>query len=75
MSSLFSKLPNDLIMKIIKINTIEEEKDRHWRRMYGKVLYELQYEWGDLRAGKFNVNPYWLNRKFDRRPRGTFIRD
>lgn len=48
MASIFSNLPNDLIMNIIKIRTIddfyikEEKYNRYWHKF--KVLPELKWE-------------------------------
>jgi len=45
--SLFSNLPNDLIMKIIKINTdkaMEEKLYHYWRWRFSACMFELRYE-------------------------------
>ena len=53
MKSIFSNLPNDLIMKIIKINT-EQKKDDDWRWRFSSCMYELQYECNCLETEYFN---------------------
>ena len=57
MKSIFSNLPNDLIMKIIKINydeAMEQKKDDDWRWIFSSCMYELQYEWNCLETEYFN---------------------
>ena len=57
MKSIFSNLPNDLIMKIIKINydeAMEQKKDDYWRWRFSSCMYELQYEWNCLETEYFN---------------------
>jgi hypothetical protein len=53
MKSIFSNLPNNLIMEIIKINT-EQKKDDYWRWRFSSCMYELQYEWNCLETEYFN---------------------
>jgi hypothetical protein len=53
MKSIFSNLPNDLIMKIIKINT-EQKKDYYWRWRFSYCMYQLQYERNCLETEYFN---------------------
>eukprot|EP01044_Picomonas_judraskeda_P006158 COSAG03_NODE_605_length_6748_cov_9.478869_3_plen_69_part_00 len=45
MKSIYSKLPNDIIMKIIKIHT-EQEEERRNKFLFGRCMYELKYEYG-----------------------------
>lgn len=57
MKSIFSNLPNDLIMKIIKINydeAMEQKKDDYWRWRFSSCMYELQYELNCLETEYFN---------------------
>ena len=64
MKSIFSNLPNDLIMKIIKINydeayleamVLEKKKqDYYWRWRFAYCMYELKYEWNCLETEYFN---------------------
>jgi hypothetical protein len=57
MKSIFSNLPNDLIMKIIKINydeAMEQKKDVYWRWRFSSCMYELQYECNCLETEYFN---------------------
>lgn len=42
MISIFSKLPNDLIIDIIKIAEDERKKDYYWKWIFGSCLYQLQ---------------------------------
>lgn len=49
MDNIFSNLPNNLIMKIIKMNTDEEIKS--YKNMFNKCMYELKYE--------YNVKEDW----------------
>tara|TARA_Y100001972_G_scaffold128460_1_gene189264 strand:- start:3117 stop:3326 length:210 start_codon:yes stop_codon:yes gene_type:complete len=50
MKSIFSNLPNNIIIDIIKIAEDERKKD-YWKWRFSSCMYELQYE--------YNVKEDW----------------